>query len=394
VNLISRPALQSAYPYLAVVLTGVIATGAFLILPILVGGLADEFGWGGAQVGWLAAADMGGSALASLVMAVVIAKLDWRKSLRIAIVLAIVGNLASIFICNLAPLLLVRAFTGICNGVVLSVVFASLCRSSNPDRYFGLYVFTQLGSQALLLPILPRVIEAGGISTIYIFLATASAASLLLVRFFPARFLKAENSALSKASDELSLNKNSQGLGILALLAQGLYFLAPAAIWGYFQSIGETFTLTFADVGEALGLASLAGIAGALLVIFMGNRFGRMWSMGAGTVVSILAVWVLMNESGFYWFLTAAALMNFSWNFTFPYQMGTLALFDRNGSIAVLSLLVQTFGLSFGPLLASFLLTGRDFSSILMFCMGCYAISLFLFFASSKLGERMKPGLT
>jgi len=215
----------------------------------------------------------------------------------------------------------------------------------------------------------------------------------LLVQLFPEKSFAEAFQQLSPSGATPRPGSSLPLRGVLALLAQALYFLAPAAIWGYFESIGESFSLTIGAVGDALGLASLAGIAGGVAVVVLGNRFDRMWSMAAGTAVSVLAVWILMTGSGFFWFLLAAVFMNFSWNYTFPYQMGTLALFDRDGSIAVLSLLVQTFGLSFGPLMASFLLAGGDFSLILVSCIGCYLSSLLLFWFSSRREAGMNPEL-
>ena len=75
--------LTYAFSHLAVAATGVIATLVFLILPIMVSSIAEQFGWNEKQIGWLAAADMGGSALASLLLAGVISRLDWKKSIRI-----------------------------------------------------------------------------------------------------------------------------------------------------------------------------------------------------------------------------------------------------------------------------------------------------------------------
>ena len=386
--------IKPSFPYLAVVSTGVIATLVFLTLPILVAGLAEQFGWVDREVGWLAAADMGGSALASLVMAAFISRVDWKKSVRVAIVFVIAGNLISIFVESLSLMLLVRVLTGVSNGVILSVVFAELCRSSNPDRYFGVYVFTQLSLQVLLLPLMPEAIAWGGMTVVFVFLAAASAASSLLVRYFPGPLATREIPGTPAQLLETGEAERVRTWGVLALAAQGLYFLAPAAIWGYFESIGESFSLSMGSVGDALGLAAIAGIAGGVVVMVLGNRFGRIRSMGLGTAISVLAVWLLMTGSGFYGFLIAAALVNFSWNYTFPYQMGTLALFDRNGSIAVLSLLVQTFGLSFGPLLASFLVIGGDFAPILVTCMACYLVSLLLFYISSLHGARKKSAKT
>jgi len=381
--------LTYALSYLAVATTGVIATLVFLILPIMVGGIADQFGWSEKQVGWLAAADMGGSAIASLVLAGFIAKLEWKKSILIAICFAVAGNLISIFMDSLGSLLLIRVLTGFSNGVIMSIVFAMLCRSANPDRHFGVYVFLQLSLQAILLPLLPQVIALWGMSFVYVFLALASIASMSLLLSFPkqpvAKTPSPSNRLFADPSADVTSADGSGRRGALALFAQAVYFLAPAAIWGYFEVIGEGFNLTSNAVGNALGLASLAGMAGALLVVVLANRFGRNLNMTVGTVLSMAAVWLLMQGSGFFGFLLAAVLLNFSWNYTFPYQMGTLALFDKDGSIAVLGLVVQTFGLSIGPIMASLLLVGSDFSNVLWVCGGCYGVSLLLFLACSYL---------
>jgi len=378
-----QSAFTEALPFLAVICTGVIGTLVFISLPIFVAGIAGQFGWSEREIGWLAAADMGGTALASLLISVLIARITWKKTIRLAIVCAIGGNLLSMAMASIGTLLLIRLLTGFSNGVMLAVVFVILTRSRHPDRYFGFYVLAQLGLQVVLLPMLPGIIADWGMYAVYMLFAAASASSLLLLRYFPKQPADRPTNVPGEAAPA---TQQPRAWAFLALAAQGLYFLAPAAIWAYFESIGETFKLSISTVGHALGLASLAGIAGALLVVVLGNRFSRSACMAVGTAVSMAAVWVLLHESGFTWFLLAAALVNLAWNYTFPYQMGTLALFDQHGAVAALSLVVQTFALSLGPMLASFLLADKDFSVILWACQGCYLVSLLMFFLSSYRG--------
>ncbi len=376
------------------IITGVIGTLVFISLPIFVAGIAGQFGWSEKEIGWLAAADMGGTALASLLMSVFIARMAWKKTIRLAVVCAIAGNLLSIAMTSIGTVLLIRLLTGFSNGVMLAIVFVILTRSRLPDRYFGVYVLAQLGLQVVLLPMLPGIIAQRGMPAVYILFAAASAVSLLLLRYFPAQPGGQPAAAPAALSDKPAPGAQQPGAwAVMALSAQATYFLAPAAIWAYFESIGETFELSISAVGDALGLASLAGIAGALLVVVLGSRFSRNASMAVGTAVSMVAVWILLHESGFTWFLLAAALVNLSWNYTFPYQMGTLALFDRDGAVAALSLVVQTFSLSLSPMLASFLLVGSDFSVILWACLGCYLVSFLMFFLSSHRGASRAASL-
>jgi len=94
-----------------------------------------------------------------------------------------------------------------------------------------------------------------------------------------------------------------------------------------------------------------------------------------------------MEGSGMARFFIAAALFNFAWNATFPYQMGVLASLDRTGAVAILALLVQLGGLAAGPLLASMLHPESGYGTILFACIGCYLVSLALFQVSSRLNE-------
>jgi hypothetical protein len=109
--------------------------------------------------------------------------------------------------------------------------------------------------------------------------------------------------------------------------------------------------------------------------------------MAIGSALSIASVLLLMDGSGMTRYFIAAALFNFAWNATFPYQMGALAVLDRTGAVAILSLLVQLGGLAAGPLLASMLHPDQGYGTILLACIGCYFLSLSLFRVSSRLDE-------
>jgi predicted MFS family arabinose efflux permease len=171
------------------------------------------------------------------------------------------------------------------------------------------------------------------------------------------------------------------------VIAQAIYFLAPGAVWGYLERIGQKFSLSLSQIGFALGASTFAGIAGALLVVLLGKRAPRGIAMAIGSALSIASVLLLMDGTGLTRYFIAAALFNFAWNATFPYQMGLLALLDRTGAVAILSLLVQLGGLAAGPLLASMLHPDEGYAPILVACIGCYLVSLSLFRVSARLDE-------
>ena len=275
-----------------------------------------------------------------------------------------------------------RALAGVGGGIMLSIAYVGLCRSANPDRYFGLYVFIQLGTAGA---------DALGISAV--------AGGIRAERDLPAVRRRSRRHCCCschcfpqrmpepRLSDPRPVPR-FRPARVLALFAQGLYFLAPGAAWGYLERIGQTFQLSLSQIGFALGASTFAGIAGAIAVVLLGHASAaRPRIADRHRPVDRRGV----HADGWHGFamrfFIAASLFNFAWNATFPYQMGVLAQLDRTGAVAILSLIVQLGGLAAGPLVASMLHPEKGYDAILFACIGCYVVSLLLFRASARLHE-------
>lgn len=372
----------------ALLFAGVSSTLVLVSMPVFVGAMTSTFGWGDREVGWLASADMAGSAIAALCTIPLVGRMPWRVAACIAIAVMVAGNVLSTLATSFPALMTTRAIAGAGSGIMLALSYVGLCRSTNPDRYFGFYVFVQLGLQVVTLAGFPPLLAAYGLDAIFLLLAAVAAALLTLVPMFPARMPRAATEqAASLASGPGTKRASLSAAAILGLIAQAVYFLAPGAVWGYLERIGQTFSLSLSQIGYALGASTFAGIAGALLVVLLGSRAPRGLSMGIGSALSIASVLLLMDGSGLTRYFIAAALFNFAWNATFPYQMGALSVLDRTGAVAILSLLVQLGGLAAGPLLASTLHPENGYGTILFACIGCYLVSLSLFRVSARLNE-------
>jgi predicted MFS family arabinose efflux permease len=371
-------AVIGARAALALLIAGVSSTLVLVSLPVFVGAMANAFGAGEREVGWLAAADMAGSAVASLGIIPLLGRVRWRRAAALGVAAMIAGNALSMLATTLPAVLGARLLAGAGGGIMLSLSFVGLCRSTSPDRYFAIYVFAQLTLQVLALAGFPPLLAALGLDAIFGLLAAVAAATLALVPLFPRGLHESSSTAPGPSAGGIGLAKPTSAAA-LALAAQAVYFVAPGAAWGYFERIGNSFGLTLAQVGTALGLSTFAGMAGALLVVLVGARMPRWPAMLAGSGISMLALVLLLEGNGLPRFLVAAALFNFAWNATFPYQMGVLAALDRDGSVAVLSLLMQVGGLALGPMLGSMLRPEEGYALLLYGCIGCYAASLGLF---------------
>lgn len=363
---------------------GVLMTSVLVTLPILAAAMAHQVGGGDEAIGYLAAADMFGCAVACLAIARRLKRLDWRMVIRIALLGVVIGNLASIPLDTMPALLLARLFVGFCGGAALSVVFVALCHTPSPDRSFGIFVFLQLLLQAAALPIFALLYEHWGVQSLYGGLIALALIALLIVGYVP-RGLTQE----AVIAGEGSLPKHGAWAAI-TVVALGIYFIAPAMIWAFFEPIGRRFDLDPLSIGSALGFSALAGIAGAGTVLLLAARLGRLPSMAIGIGLSMISLLPVYGGSGMPTFLLVTCVFNFAWNFTYPYLMGVIAHYDEAGEVAIYSLATQLLGLAGGPLIGSAILaSGQGYAVMVGSALFILLISLLLFARSEAIGQRL-----
>lgn len=367
----------------ALIGAGVASTVVLVTLPLFVGGIVAEHGFGEEARGWIAAADMAGSALASLAVLRRMDRLPWRGAALAALAVAIAANLASIAADSLWSLMAVRLTCGAGCGVVLSIAFTGLCHTRNPERSFAFYVLAQLVLQALLLALLPGLIAGGGMRAVYLAFAACLTVAALLTQAFP-RGMDPAAAAPAGAADAVPGLARVQGPARIALGGQATYFLAMAALWAFYEGIGSASDLDLAAIGKALAASALAGIGGAAAAVVVGARVKPAPALAAGTALSVAAALLLAGGTTEPRFALSACLFNFAWNFAFPYQMGVLSRLDRDGAVAVTSLVVQLGGLAAGPALAALAIAGAGYDALLAGCALGFAAGLALLLRGAR----------
>jgi MFS family permease len=178
-------AVVGARAALALLVAGVASTLVLVSLQVFVGAVASGFAASEREVGWLAAADMAGSALASLGIIPLLGRVRRRRAAALGVAAMIAGNALSMLATTLPAVLGARLLAGAGGGIMLSLAFVGLCRSASPDRYFAIYVFAQLTLQVLALAGFPPLLAAFGLDAIFGLLAALAAATLALVPLFP-----------------------------------------------------------------------------------------------------------------------------------------------------------------------------------------------------------------
>ena len=108
----------------------------------------------------------------------------------------------------------------------------------------------------------------------------------------------------------------------------------------------------------ALGLATWVALAGPLLVMVLGRRFGRFPLLLAGMLLTLggnaLFHWSQFGEI----YLLANCATGITWGLVVPYLFGMTAEFDGTGRTAAAASVISKLGLASGPLVTSMMLGG------------------------------------
>ena len=354
----------------AAIVTGVIGAEAFLVQPGLVGGLVEAGGLGASEAGLIVSAEMLGMAVASLLLTIRL-RLPWKPILVTAALAMAAGNLACMAASAFPVLVAARLLAGVGSGGFVALSFVALGRADDQDRAYGFYISWCLLYGAIGLFGLPRLVEAGGLGPVFAIFAVLPLAALPFASAMARSSDVAASDSVSTDGRDVTPLAPIAGLG--AVFA---YFLAQGSVWAFLDRFGIAGGLEYSDVGNALAICSIAGIAGAVLATWQGPRWGRRTPLAFGVIVSVASLLLMGGRQQVLGFTILASLFNAAWNYVHPYLLASMAAWDRSGRIVLWTAALQTFGLAAGPALGAAVLTGNDFGPVRHVAAALFVISL------------------
>ena len=349
---------------------GTIGALTIVILPGIVGVIAESLQLGPGQVGIVMSADIVTMALAMGVTAFLIHKWNWRVLAVIALAILLLGTVASIGADSFESMIIARFIAGIGEGIAVSVAFAIFGGTRNPDREFGIYLVVILSVAATFLYFIPMILVMGGKSWVFALIAV-----IIVINFFFVTWLP-----VSHGEDHPASGPDIQPLPYL-LVALGLatvffYFMAQGEAWAFMERIAAAAGLPGETIGAGLALSNIGGIIGALIAALVNIRFGRALPIIISAIISIAGLLVLLGEINGLRFGLATILYLFAWNLTQPYFSGIMAELDPKGRVVVMMGAVQTAGLGLGPGIVGLMIGDGDFSVVSYFGIGLILLSL------------------
>lgn len=353
------------------ILLGVIGPEVFIVQPGFVQGLVQYLGFDEQSAGYTASAEMFGIAATTVALTFAARRVNWRLILVLSLLTMFAANAACTVVASQEAFVALRFVAGVGAGGVVSLSFAAIGLTRNPDRNFGYLIMWVLVYGALGLLLMPSAYGLVGMRGVLWFFALFPLVALPVVRYLPVT----GETAVQVEQDAVEL---SPALKLLALLAMLTYFLAQGVVWAYLFLIGLAGGLGEQQVANGLTISQFAGIAGALGAALLAQRAGRAGPLTLGILGGAAMLYLLVGQLGVVLFALAVSVYNFAWNFTHPFLLGSMASFDRRGRVVVHAVAMQMIGLAAGPSLAASVISSGDYVNVNWLGAALFVLSLVL----------------
>lgn len=349
----------------------------FILLPIWIGAAVRDLNLVDAYVGWLAAAHLGGVAAASLGFSVIVDRLDRRRLAMFGAVLALAGNLASVFIHSIDDLMVARVICGLGEGVLLTAISAAASGARNPVRAFTIMSFGLAIMAVLAFPLMPRLIGLYGAPGAFGLMAVAEILCIPALLWLPSR---PEQSGLDMPSGGSLRELLTDGKVLLALVAYAIFYISDSIIWPFLERIGAQAGLSLMGVSILLAVASVISLAAPVAAHALGLRLGRAAPIAVGTMILALNACIIADSGSPYIFSGTVIVFAFLVLFITPYILEIFSSLDPKGRVAGASPAFMSIGNALGPMASALILEeGMGFKGLGYLAGAIYILSAIIF---------------
>jgi hypothetical protein len=350
----------------AALLTSVCLLPAML-MPYLVGAVALAVTADSRQLGFVAAAVLGGPIALMAVSVLWVRRYPWRRLVVAGLILAALGYLLAARAHGFASLVTWIALGSSALAIAYAPPICLLSDTSNPDRNFGYAFFLQIVASGLVGLGVTACQDHLGPRSVFLLIAVTFALSLGLLPWIPQSGVKAP--ARTAAAPDAPAAHIWMGLTGMLLLNAG-----PTAVWAFFEQIGRGAGFTDQSVGNMIAIALLVGAPGSLFSAAAGRRYGRIRPLAISTLLLVVTFGVAIYARSLPIYFIAGTLFQFLLNFGLAFQYGALSDADTSGRLIVLAPTFQGIGGIGGPIVAGLLAHGGSYLAVGV-CSAIYEIT-------------------
>lgn len=366
-----HPERQAALDSRSAIFAGAYISGLNVLIvnlqPLILGALADSHGFTDRQLGQLGAIFVAFATVCSLSGPLWVRRVDWRAFSRSMIALAVLALVGGAFLKSGTAVFALFAVLGVIKAALGIPAFASLGDGSNPDRNYGVSVgFQALLAAAVTAPSAAYIIPRFGVPGLFITIAVLVASGWVVSRWLPRR-------GIATAEVERLEGPRAGGAAIVApvvaLVALALFTGAILGFWYFIERIGVDRGVPAGTIGLALSAISLASIATASIVAWLGGRFPSLVFVGVGTLL-LVAGFSAMKVEGTAAYVAGTMAFAMGWGLAQPAYYALVRKVDATGRLFVAAPAAGgVAGVAIG-LVAGPLIEGGGYSGLVVACAG------------------------
>jgi len=316
----------------------------FMGMPIILGTLADLRGYGDAEIGYLASAELGGMFLASLFVAATVNRLNRRMAAVAGLLVSLVINIMAGAVTDYWFFMMLRIIAGFGSGICYSIAVANLAGTRNKARNYSFMIFTLVACNALELYFLPDIAAAFGVAGIFYVFAALNLISLFFVRNVAASctLKKAETAApvVSVVSPIYSW---------LCIAAVVCFYICISSFWAYIERLGVTQGFTSDFIATTLSLTTLFSLAGCYFAYRVSKVMGQSLPLVLTLLIISITIFCMAFMPSQAVYFAGLLIYQLLWNSIDIYQLGTLSNIDPTGRYVALVSGASGLGQMIGP---------------------------------------------
>lgn len=353
---------------LSAVVLGTIGVLSFIIQPGIVQAYVTQLGLDEAGAVNLAGLEMLGVALATIAVAIAGNRIDWRVIVVGGLVVAALGDIASVVAPQGLAFELARFVAGLGEGAITSISFTFVGLTVQAERNVALYLTLLLTYGAFGLWYLPQFVGSFGLSGMFASFAALTLAALGTVPFVPRAYV-------AEAMINPEARQLPRSMLLFALAGVLSYNLAQGIAWAVLFLVGVGAGMAEQSVADALFLSQILAVGGALASVFLAGRVSRNGAIAFGILAGAGSIALLVGQPGPLMFTFGVCGFNVLWNFVLPFILGRVCDFDESGRMMAFAIAMQMIGLGLGPIIASHLLDGSGYRSAELLCIALFVAS-------------------
>ena len=335
-------------------------------MPMVVGALIDQYGYGSGRAGYIASAEYLGMLAASLLVSSLVLRVSRQRLAAAGIVIAIASNAMSLLLVDFPPLMAVRFLSGVGCGMAYAVAVAILAGTRETVRNFMFLVFANALINVLVLYAFPVVLAAWHLRGIFLAYCAVLLASSSCIPWLPRRFaLQQSATSTCDVPPEPGVSRFIPWLCLFAVFA---FYMMIGGYWAFVVPIGLSVGFDTEFVAQMLSADILLSLISCLMAYRLSQRLGQSKPL----LVALGLIAIIHIGGGFFFgplaFLIGLTAVNFFWNFTDIYQFGIIAKVDQSGVFASRIQAAQMVGYVVSPASVGWLLDhGIGYPRLLMF---------------------------